>query len=141
MTQTHLEMYVDGCAKGNPGPAGAGVVVCCGDEVLSNISHYLGEKTNNEAEYRAFIFALEESLVLKVKALTVYTDSELLCRQVRGVYKVKSKNLIGLHQQAMRLILGIAQFSIHHIPREKNKGADKLANYAVKNAAQNALLK
>lgn len=129
-----LEIYIDGASKGNPGPAGVGVVICQGEEVLKNIANYIGNTTNNLAEYTALIHALEAALILKAEAITVNTDSQLLYRQIKKEYKVKNANIIGLYNQALNLILAFKSFQINHIPREKNKGADKLANKAVKEA-------
>ena len=131
-----LEIYIDGAAKGNPGPAGIGVVICQDGEVVKNIAEYIGNTTNNVAEYTAFIYGLEESLSLEAKILTVNTDSQLLYRQIRKEYKVKSQNILALYQKASHLISGFKEFSINHIPREKNCGADKLANIAIKKAAR-----
>lgn len=129
-----LEIYIDGASKGNPGPAGVGVVICQGGEVLKNIANYIGNNTNNFAEYTALIHALEAALILKAEKIIVNTDSQLLCRQINREYKVKNENIIGLYNQALNLISSFRDFRINHIPREQNKGADKLANKAVKEA-------
>ncbi len=130
----HLDIYIDGASKGNPGHAGAGVVICQDGEVIKNISVYIGKATNNFAEYSALIYALEEALILKADSLKIYTDSQLLCRQLKKEYKIKSKNIIGLYQQALRLVSVFGQVNFQDIPREKNRGADKLATKAVKAA-------
>ena len=127
-----LEIYIDGAAKGNPGPAGIGVIIMAEAEIVKNISQYIGENTNNFAEYTALIYALQEALILKADKIKVYSDSELLCRQINREYKVKSANIINLYIQALHLISAFKDFSIKHVAREKNKGADKLANLAVK---------
>ncbi len=129
---THLDIYIDGASKGNPGPSGIGVVICRNGETIKNISSYIGEGTNNVAEYTAFLFALQEALKLKAQTIKINTDSQLLYRQIKGVYKVKHPNIIGLFNQARHLIAGFKEISIHNIPREQNRGADKLANKAVK---------
>lgn len=129
-----IEIYIDGASKGNPGPAGVGVVICQGEEVLKNIANYIGNSTNNFAEYSALIHALEAALILKAENITVNTDSQLLCRQIKKEYKVRNANIIGLYNQALNLISAFKVFKINHIPREQNKGADKLANKAVKEA-------
>jgi len=133
----HLEIYIDGASKGNPGPAGVGVIICRGEEVIKNLSNFIGNTTNNIAEYSALICALEEALLLKADTLKINTDSELLYRQIKKLYKVKHPNLIGLYNQALHLISGFKEVQIHHIPREKNCGADKLATKAVKEALKN----
>jgi ribonuclease HI len=128
----HLELYIDGASKGNPGHAAVGVVVCCGDEVVHNISAYIGKTTNNIAEYTALLYGLREAAHLKAQSVEVRSDSQLLCRQITGEYKVKNAAILGLFKQAQQLIAGFAAFSVTHIPREENSGADKLANMAVK---------
>ncbi len=130
----HLDIYIDGASKGNPGHAGAGVVICQDGEVIKNISVYIGKATNNFAEYSALIYALEEALILKADSLKIYTDSQLLCRQLKKEYKIKSENIIGLYQQALRLVSAFKQVNFQDIPREQNCGADKLATKAVKAA-------
>ncbi|MFH0738295.1 MAG: ribonuclease HI family protein [Candidatus Omnitrophota bacterium] len=127
-----VEIYIDGASKGNPGPSGIGVVICRDGEVIKNISSYIGKATNNIAEYTALIFGLQEGLLLKAQSIKVNSDSELLCRQVNKVYKIKNQNILGLYNQALRLMSGFAQVSVRHISREHNRGADKLANQALK---------
>ncbi|OGX45882.1 MAG: hypothetical protein A3G38_02135 [Omnitrophica WOR_2 bacterium RIFCSPLOWO2_12_FULL_51_8] len=129
-----LELYVDGASKGNPGPAGVGVVICRGKETVKNISSYIGKNTNNAAEYTALIYALEEALALKADKLKIYTDSELVYRQIRQEYKVKNPVIAGLYARARRLMQAFRDVSVVYIPRGENRGADKLANLAVKNA-------
>ncbi|MFH0912897.1 MAG: ribonuclease HI family protein [Candidatus Omnitrophota bacterium] len=129
-----LEIYIDGASKGNPGPSGIGVVVCQGGETIKNIANYIGNTTNNIAEYTALIYGLQEGLLLKAENITVKTDSQLLYRQLKKIYKVKNPNILELYNQVTHLIAAFAGFSINHIPREENKGADKLANQAVKQA-------
>lgn len=129
---TTLEIYIDGASKGNPGPSGIGVVICNGKETIKNISIYIGNATNNAAEYTALIYALQEALKLKAQNLKVKSDSQLLCRQINGLYKVKNPNITGLYNQASHLVPAFKSFSIVNIPREENKGADKLATLAVK---------
>lgn len=132
--QYKLIFYIDGASQGNPGPAGIGVVVC--DEkgsVLENISEYIGEDTNNIAEYNALIYALEEGLIRKADSIQINTDSELLVKQLNGEYKVKDERLKRLFKNAQRLLKGYKQVRVNHIERDKNKGADKLATKAVDN--------
>ena len=131
-----LEIYIDGAAKGNPGPAGIGVVICQDGEVVKNIAEYIGNTTNNVAEYTALIYALEEALIMKAESLKINTDSQLLHRQIKGIYKVKHPNIIGLHERVKHLLSGFKEVVIHNIPREKNCGADKLATEAVKKRAR-----
>jgi ribonuclease HI len=129
-----LEIYIDGASKGNPGPSSVGVVVCQGGQTIKNISSYIGNATNNIAEYTALIYGLQEGLMLKAESIKVNTDSQLLYRQIKKIYKIKSPNIAGLYNQALHLMSAFKSVSINHITREKNKGADKLANKAVKEA-------
>ncbi|TBR16721.1 ribonuclease HI family protein [bacterium] len=134
-----LEVYIDGASKGNPGPGGIGVVICRDGQTLKNISEYIGEVTNNVAEYTALIYALQECLIMKAEAVTINSDSELLCRQMNGLYKIKSPNISGLYSQSLRLISGFKKVIIKHIPRTQNCGADKLATQCVKAQFKNVL--
>ncbi len=127
-----VEIYIDGASKGNPGPSSIGVVVCQHGEAIKNISSYIGNTTNNIAEYTALIYGLQEGLVLKAESIKINTDSQLLYRQINKEYKVKSANIIGLYNQARHLMSAFKEVSIRHIPREENRGADKLANLALK---------
>lgn len=132
-----LEIYIDGASLGNPGPAGAGIVVARDGQPIKNISVYLGNQTNNFAEYAALIFGLQEALVLRTNVARIYTDSQLLCRQINNEYKIKSPNLIGLYQQTRHLLSAFDYIEIEYIPREKNRGADKLAKKAIKSRTFN----
>ncbi len=125
-------VYIDGASKGNPGPSGIGVVICRGGETVRNISRYIGHATNNVAEYTALICGLMECLSLKADSVAMRTDSQLLARQINGSYKVRHPGILELYAQSRQLIAGFKNFSIEHIPREENLGADKLANEAVK---------
>ena len=137
---TELEIYIDGASKGNPGPSGIGVVICQGKETLKNISVYIGNATNNIAEYTALIYALQEALILKAEILKINTDSQLLARQLNKIYKVKHENIIGLYNQALNLLAGFKKVSINDIPREENKGADKWATEAIKKELKKKVL-
>ena len=127
-----LELFIDGACQGNPGPSGVGVVIICEGKVVKEISRYIGNATNNIAEYTALIFGLQESLLLRAESIKVNTDSQLMYRQLIKVYKVKHPNIIGLYNQALQLVGGFKEFSISHIPRELNAQADKLATKAIK---------
>jgi ribonuclease HI len=129
-----LEIYIDGAAKGNPGPAGIGVIVCQNGEVLKNIANYIGNATNNVAEYTALIFALQEALIQRAECVKVNTDSQLLYRQMNKEYKVKHPQILGLYNQAAHLIGSFKEVYFSYIPREQNRGADKLATGAIKEA-------
>src|SRR6202166_3162538 len=130
--QHYLIAHIDGGARGNPGPAGYGVVIQ--DEAgkkVAQLSEYLGHQTNNFAEYQGLIAALEYALQHGPKALKVISDSELLVRQIKGIYKVKNATLQDLHGRAKQLIAQLDWFSIGHALREHNQEADRLANEAM----------
>lgn len=128
----YLVAHSDGGARGNPGPSGYGVVIKdeSGQKVAA-LSEYLGHQTNNFAEYQGLIAALEYALKHGPKALKVISDSELLVRQIKGIYKVKNATLQDLHARAKELIKRLDWFSIGHALREHNQEADRLANEAM----------
>ncbi len=129
---SYLVAHTDGGARGNPGPAGYGVVIH--DEKgkkVAALSEYLGHQTNNFAEYQGLIAALEYAIQHGPKALKVVSDSELLVRQIKGIYKVKNATLQDLHGRAKELIAQLDWFSIGHALREQNQEADRLANAAM----------
>jgi len=130
--KSYLVAHSDGGARGNPGPAGYGVVIQ--DEAghkIAALSEYLGHQTNNFAEYQGLIAALEYATGHGHKALQVISDSELLVRQIKGIYKVKHPTLRDLHARAKELIGRLEWFSIDHALREHNREADVLANAAM----------
>ena len=129
----NCEVYIDGASHGNPGPAGIGVVFV-GEQAkpIRRFSHYLGETTNNVAEYLALLYALQEALQAGYTGLTVKTDSELLARQINGQYKVRDPQLRLFHDLACHLVRSFHRWSIEHVPREQNRLADRLAGQAVK---------
>lgn len=128
----YLVAHSDGGARGNPGPAGYGVVIQSeSGKKLAALSEYLGRQTNNFAEYQGLIAALEYALEHGPKALKVISDSELLVRQIKGIYKVKNPVLQDLHARAKELIAQLEWFSIGHALREHNQEADRLANEAM----------
>src|SRR5712692_622375 len=131
-SEHYLIAYSDGGARGNPGPAGYGVVIKDqSGQKIAALSEYLGHQTNNFAEYQGLIAALEYALENEHKALKVVSDSELLVRQIKGVYKVKNAMLRDLHSRAKQLIAQLEWFSIEHALREHNREADRLANAAM----------
>ena len=136
-----LDIYIDGASQGNPGPSGVGVVICREGEIIKNISSYIGNATNNIAEYTALIYALEEALALKAETIRVNTDSQLLHHQLKKIYKIKNANIAGLYNQATHLISAFKDVSLKHIPREENRGADRLATKAIKEAISKKILK
>lgn len=130
MSQLHI--YIDGAARGNPGPAGAGIVITDREgRIIDTISKYLGLTTNNIAEYTALIFGMEEARNRKAKELIINTDSELLAKQLGGEYKVKNSALKDLYKKVNSLLTSFDEVKINHIEREKNKEADELANEAI----------
>jgi ribonuclease HI len=125
-------VHTDGAARGNPGPAAIGIVVK--DEsgrTVYESSRSLGIHTNNEAEYLAFIAALEYLRESRVTAADFYLDSELVVRQLTGAYRVKEPRLKSLHAQATMLLNAVPAHTIRHVRREKNARADELANEAL----------
>jgi ribonuclease HI len=128
----YLIAHSDGGARGNPGPAGYGVVIeDQSGRKVAQLSEYLGHQTNNFAEYQGLIAALEYALQHGPKALKVISDSELLVRQIKGIYQVKNPTLQDLHARAKELIRQLEWFSIGHAMREHNQEADRLANQAM----------
>ena len=120
---------IDGGARGNPGPAAFGVVIRNPKgEVVAELSEYLGHQTNNFAEYSGLLAALDYAVREKFPRLKVRSDSELLVRQMKGVYKVKNPALQELFRQAQSLVRKLEHFSIEHVFREQNKEADRLVN-------------
>jgi ribonuclease HI len=134
-------VFVDGAARGNPGPAGCGIYVIKNQEELIKKGFFLGEKTNNQAEYIALLLAVfliknkQQKLGLKKIALTIHSDSELLIRQMGGIYKVKNAVLQRINSLVETMLLDIPHKFIH-VMREKNKIADKLANLGVDKKVQ-----
>lgn len=128
----YLVARIDGGARGNPGPAGYGVVIH--DETgrqVAELSEYLGKQTNNYAEYSGLLAALTYALKHGRKALKVKSDSELMVKQITGQYKVNHPALKELHGKAKRMIAELDSFAISHVLREKNRDADRLANEAM----------
>jgi len=127
------KLYSDGASRGNPGHSGIGVVIKDeNSKIIKKISQYIGRGTNNVAEYIALIVGLEEAAKLGVKALEIFLDSELLVKQLKGVYKVKSEHLKPLVFLVKYLSNSFPEITYKYIPREKNKEADKLASDAVR---------
>ena len=122
-----LSIYTDGACSGNPGVAAIAVVIQENGREIKRFGMNIGEATNNIAEYTAVIYALQEALILRADVVTLFTDSELLYKQVIGSYKVKHPNMKPLFEQVRHLITGFKRFEIKHVPREKNNEADGLA--------------
>ena len=130
-----LTLEFDGGARGNPGPAGIGVVVRAKDGTeLVTLGRFIGRATNNVAEYRALLRALEEAKEMGAGAVEVRSDSDLLVSQLQGSYKVKSPDLGPLYLDAIRLLRGFSRYTVTKIPRGQNAAADALANRAIDQA-------
>jgi ribonuclease HI len=125
-------LRIDGGARGNPGPAGAGFVLetSSGEEICVG-GRFLGETTNNVAEYQALLLGLEVALARGIDRVVVYSDSELLVKQMNGVYKVKHPNMRPLFARACGLVDRFVSVRVAHVRREQNKRADELANQAM----------
>ncbi len=133
-----LRLHVDGASRGNPGEAGFGVHVTAedGSEVAA-LFGYLGRATNNQAEYQALLHGLRFALAHGAARVEVYSDSELLVRQIEGRYRVKNPGLQPLHREAQGLLARFERARVSHVPRERNREADALANRAVDERASN----
>src|SRR5581483_8912477 len=130
--EVFITANVDGGARGNPGPSGYGVIIKDhAGKKLAALHEYLGHQTNNFAEYQGLIAALEYAVGHGHKALKVISDSELMVKQLKGQYKVKSPSLIDLYHRAKELITKLDWFSIQHVLRAQNREADELANQAM----------
>ena len=128
-----MVFYIDGASKGNPGAAGVGIVMCDRDHnLIQKYKKCIGEATNNVAEYMALIIALQEAVKVRVRDVEVYSDSELMVRQVQGTYRVKDNKLKQVYALFENLRDYFCHFSIKYLEREKNKEADRLANQAIK---------
>jgi len=126
-----LEIHIDGASRGNPGEAGFGVHVSAPPEAEARLYGYLGRATNNVAEYQALLHALHHAVSRGARRVRVFSDSELVVRQVEGRYKVRHPDMQALHREARALIARLDAFEIRHVRREDNREADRLANQAI----------
>jgi len=128
-----LLIHTDGAARGNPGPAGVGAVLRDSEsgEVVAELARYLGEQTNNVAEWTAVQDALEEALRRGAREIDLRTDSQLVARQISGRYRVKHPGLKPLHARVMTLLGQFDAYTVGHVPRELNAHADRLSNVAI----------
>ena len=125
-------IHTDGAARGNPGPAGAGALIRDVDgRVLAEIAEPLGRATNNVAEWTAVLLALEEAKRLGATHVDVRMDSELVARQISGVYRVRHPDLQPIHRRVMELLRAFDGYTVGHVPRALNKDADRLSNVAI----------
>lgn len=127
-----VTVYTDGGARGNPGPAGIGIVIIDEEKAKRyGFGDYIGETTNNQAEYRALLFALEKSLQQGADEAVCFLDSELVVKQMRREYRVKEPSLAQLFLKVWNVAAQYKRISFNHIPRAKNKEADALVNKAI----------
>lgn len=131
---TNFVLFTDGGSRGNPGPAAAGIFLCTTNKsFIKEIGVYLGEGTNNEAEYKALVIGLKTALKYGAENLTCFLDSELIVKQLNGVYKMKNERLKVFFDEIKTLEKGFEMVNYKHIPREKNKKADNLVNEVLDN--------
>lgn len=132
-----LYLYTDGAARGNPGQAGAGMVIYDEeDREVFGQGYYLGQCTNNVAEYKALISGLKEAAGMGCERLVIALDSQLIVRQMTGEYKVKNASLKPLFQEVQNLLKSFKSYSVKHVPRAENKRADELANQGIDRAGR-----
>ena len=131
------QIFVDGGSRGNPGPAGVGAVININGRCVSEVSEFIGNTTNNVAEYSGLVFALKRAIELGLKSVEVSMDSELVVKQMTGIYKVKNQGLLPFFLEARKLAATFTYFKIVHVRREYNREADRLANLAMDLAKAN----
>ncbi|NQT75653.1 MAG: ribonuclease HI family protein [Candidatus Omnitrophica bacterium] len=135
-----IEIFIDGASRGNPGPSGIGIVFFDDKKnVVKKIFKFIGNATNNVAEYTAFIYALQEALIDRYEDVKIASDSELLTRQLRGEYRVKNENLKPFYDQFLHLSRGFNRIEVVSIGRKDNSIADKLANKAIDSRVDGSL--
>lgn len=132
MNMTTWTMYCDGAARGNPGPSGVGGIILRNGEVCDEYAFYIGERTNNQAEYCALLVGLQRLMTYRKdkESVNVFSDSELLVKQLSGAYRIKNAELACLAARARSYLIEL-DASVCHVLRDKNKHADKLANQGV----------
>ncbi|MFH0952050.1 MAG: ribonuclease HI family protein [Patescibacteria group bacterium] len=126
-----ISIYSDGGARGNPGPAGIGALLWQENKLVGQVKKYIGETTNNIAEYQAVYYGLEKAKSLKPAVVNCYMDSELVANQLNRQYKIKNVNLGPWFIKIWNLSQSFKKVNYYHIPREDNRGADKLVNQAI----------
>jgi ribonuclease HI len=128
-----LLIHTDGAARGNPGPAGAGAILVDADDgrVVAEIAEPLGHATNNVAEWTAVELALQRALEVGATHVDLRMDSQLVARQIIGMYRVKHPDLQPIHRRVMAQLGRLAGYTVGHVPRERNKDADRLSNIAI----------
>ena len=139
MSDKCLSLFTDGACRGNPGNGGAGAVLAGRDgTVVSTAKRFLGHCTNNIAEYQALLLGLEEALGRGATTISIYLDSELLVRQIQGVYRVKNPALKPLMADILALLDRFDAWQVAHVPRSENAMADQLANEAIDEALKSS---
>jgi len=132
MTESRkIEIFIDGASRGNPGPSGIGIVFFENKNAIRKLYKFIGNATNNIAEYTALIYSLQEALIAGFKDVVIKSDSELLTKQLTGEYRVKNENLKSYYDQFMHLSRGFDKIDVVNIDRKDNSQADKLANKAI----------
>jgi ribonuclease HI len=128
-----LLIHTDGAARGNPGPSGAGAILRDAEsgETVAEIAEFLGVRTNNYAEWTAVELALRRARELGATTVDLRTDSELVARQIAGRYRVKHADLKPIHARVMDLLHAFSAYTVGHVPRERNRDADRLSNVAI----------
>jgi ribonuclease HI len=127
-----INIFIDGASRGNPGPSGIGIVFCDDrNNVVKKLFKFIGNATNNVAEYSALIYAMQEALIDKYNDVKIKSDSELLTKQLTGEYKVKNDNLRPYYDMFQHIARGFDKIEIISINRDNNSIADKLANKAI----------
>ena len=128
-----LLIHTDGAARGNPGPSGAGAILRDAEsgETVAEIAEFLGVRTNNYAEWTAVELALVRARELGAATVDLRTDSELVARQIAGRYRVKHPDLKPIHARVMDLLRAFTAYTVGHVPRERNRDADRLSNVAI----------
>jgi len=135
-----INIFIDGASRGNPGPSGIGIVFFDDSKkAVKKLFKFIGNATNNVAEYTALIYGVQEALIDKYENITINSDSELLTRQLRGEYKVKNENLKPFYEQFLHLSRGFNKIDVVGIHREQNKLADNLANKAIDSRIDSSL--
>jgi len=134
-----IEIFIDGASRGNPGPSGIGIAFYVDGKNVKKIFKFIGNTTNNVAEYTALIYALQQALIDRYESIIIRSDSELLTRQLRGEYRVKNENLRPYYEQFLHLSCGFTKVEVISIDRKDNSVADKLANKAIDSRIDSSL--
>jgi ribonuclease HI len=137
MNYKKIIVYSDGGSRGNPGPAGVGVLLYDNDgNLIESRAEYIGKQTNNQAEYHALILGLVEARSYGAEEVSCYLDSELVAKQMKGEYKVKNANVLPLHSVAKNLVKNFKEVKFFNVPRREIEEADKLVNKAINRAME-----